>query len=863
MKLRRLLPTLSCSLALLALAAPSSAAPDAPESKLVAPKIVTNVAAPYPASKVGSGEKATVGLLLTLDATGKVTEVSVATSGGAAFDDAAKEAAKSLVFSPATKNGVAIPAKIPFTFSFEEPVVTAPTPAPVKLGALRGVVRSKGDEPLPGAAVEVSQGGKVVAKATTTFDGVFVFGQLAPGTYAVKVTLDGFQPFAVDETVAAGEETQVVYRPQVIPPKPTGDEPIEIEVKGQKPPREVTRHVLEAAELKKIPGTNGDAIRAIENLPGVARPPSVQGLLIVRGSAPFDTGIFIDGTQIPIAYHFGGLVSVVPSEVLERIEFYPGNYGVQFGRGMGGVVDIGLRSPKKDGFHGLLQVDLLDGRAMIEGPLGTRTRFLAAARRSWVDAWLKPVLESTGTGVSTAPVYYDAQVILEHDVTDQTTARFAFFGAKDRLAITLNAPDPNDPVAGDLGVSLWFWYLQGRVQSKLPGGHRWTTTISYGADAQDVQFASNYLRITTYPLTLRTDFRAKLADSASAVFGIDTQWTNADIQLKVPPIQREGEAPSPFFSRPPSVFDFNAKLFRPGAYALLDWRPLEDLTLLPGVRVDYAKDTAEWNVSPRIAGRWNVTKHPRTTIKGGTGVFYQPPQPNESIPPYGTVGLGNNRSVHYSLGFEREFGRHVELSVEGFYKDLRNLVVQSDAAASTQSGASWANTGSGRVAGAEFLLRYKNDGKFFGWIAYTLSKSQRRDAPGEPLRDFQYDQTHILSVLASYQLGNGWQVGGRFRYVTGSPYTPYTGGVGDYDAGAYAAIPGALYSARDGAFHRLDLRVDKTWKFPGWQLGAYLDIQNVYNRRNPEGQQYNYNYSKSQAVAGLPILPIVGLRGEL
>lgn len=858
---RRILPTLSCSLALLLGAGALHAEP-----KLVAPQIVTNVTPPYPASKAGSGEKVSVQLLLTVDASGKVTEVSVTKSGGEAFDEAAKEAAKGLVFTPATKDGAPIPAKIPFTFSFAEadkPKDPAPAPAPIKQGALRGRVANKADEALAGASVRLLLGDKEVATAVTGVDGAFAFAKLEPGTYSVEVSLDGFSAFKVDETIAAGEETQVVYRPSPVPVKANPDGPIEIEVKGEKPPREVTRHVIDAAELKKVPGTNGDPVRVVENMPGVARPPGAQGLLIVRGSSPYDTGIFVDGTQIPIAYHFGGLVSVIPGDVLDRIEFYPGNYGVQFGRGMGGIVDLGLRSPRKDGFHALGQVDLLDGRALIEGPLGKDTRFLVAARRSWVDAWLKPVLESTGTGVSTAPFYYDGQVVLEHDFSDRTTGRVAFFGAKDRLEFTLNAPDPADPVAGNLGVSLWFWYLQGRVQTKLPGGHRWTTTVSYGADAQDVQFASNYLKITTYPLTLRTDFRAKLSEIASAVVGVDTQWINADIQLRVPPIPREGEAPSPFFARPPSTFDFNAKVFRPGAYAMLDLRPSETFTLLPGVRVDYTKDTKEWNVSPRIAGRWDVTRHPRTTLKGGVGMFYQPPQPNESVPPYGVAGLGNNRSTHYSLGIERELAPHLDVSIEGFYKDLRNLVVQRDAASSTASGATWANTGSGRVYGAEFLLRYRNDGKFFGWIAYTLSKSQRRDAPGESLRDFQYDQTHILSVLGSYQLGNGWQIGGRFRYVTGNPYTPYTGGVADYDAGAYSAIPGPLYSARDGAFHQLDLRVDKTWKFSSWKFSTYLDVQNTYNHRNPEGQQYNYNYSKSQAVAGLPILPIIGVRGEL
>jgi hypothetical protein len=111
-----------------------------------------------------------------------------------------------------------------------------------------------------------------------------------------------------------------------------------------------------------------------------------------------------------------------------------------------------------------------------------------------------------------------------------------------------------------------------------------------------------------------------------------------------------------------------------------------------------------------------------------------------------------------------------------------------------------------------------------------------------------------LNALGTYKLGRGWSVGARFRYVTGNPYTPYIGAVADLDAGAYTPVlsPNAN-SARVAAFHSLDLRVDKTWDFSSWRLTAYLDVRNVYNRQNPEAMTYNYNYSQSQAVAGLPI----------
>ena len=196
-------------------------------------------------------------------------------------------------------------------------------------------------------------------------------------------------------------------------------------------------------ELSRIPGTNGDALRALQNLPGVARPPAIAGLLIVRGAAPNETNIYVDGTLVPIVYHFGGLSSVIPTEMLEKIDFFPGNFSTCYGRVTGAIVDVGVRSPKvhKDkGIHGLAQADLIDARFLVEGPLWeTGWKFAVAGRRSYVDVWLKPVLEQAGAGVTTAPVYYDYQLMLQKDFDKKSSLRLFFFGSDDRLEVPASA----------------------------------------------------------------------------------------------------------------------------------------------------------------------------------------------------------------------------------------------------------------------------------------------------------------------------------------------------------------------------------------------------------------------------------------
>ena len=104
-----------------------------------------------------------------------------------------------------------------------------------------------------------------------------------------------------------------------------------------------TRRSITPAEVRNMPGVSNDALKSVQNLPGVARAPFGAGMLVVRGAAPGDTRVLLDGQEIPQLYHFGGLRSVFPTEALSRIDFLPGGFGVRYGRAIGGVVDVETR----------------------------------------------------------------------------------------------------------------------------------------------------------------------------------------------------------------------------------------------------------------------------------------------------------------------------------------------------------------------------------------------------------------------------------------------------------------------------------------------------------------------------------------
>ncbi|HVY49024.1 MAG TPA: TonB-dependent receptor, partial [Minicystis sp.] len=791
-----------------------------------------------------------------------------------------------LVFEPARRpDGTPFAARLLYRYAFTLAPKAAPPgarppgtiggaaagEAPAAVNFKGRVVATGGDAPIAGATITVTPEAAPAVTARTGERGEFSFTALAPGKAHVHVAALGYAPFDVDEDVSQTEVTEVVYR---LEPAKTGGA-LEVTVTGEKPPREVTKRTIERSEMERIPGTNGDALRSLENMPGVARPPGLAGLLIVRGSAPQDTQVFIDGTPVPLIYHFGGLSSVVPTEMLDKIDFYPGNYSALYGRAMGGIVDAGLRSPKDDGhYHGLLQADLIDVRAMLEGPVPLLDgwNFVAGGRRSFLDAWFGPVATAAGIGAAQAPVYYDYQFMAEKKFSSHDKLRIAFFGADDGIQLYLPKPTVNEPaLSGDAGLHTAFTRLQIRFNHESGDGDRVTVLSAVGRDHFAFGLGPISADLAQDTVTGRFEIAKHLAKGVVLDAGVDMFLGQFDVDLRLPQITKPGEPPNgPISTRQIQEAVLKGPIASPGAYVEAELTPSERLRIVPGVRVDVSSLSTGVYVSPRLSFRYDVRHdYPRTTAKGGVGMYVQPPQPLEATAPVGTDGLAMNRAVEYEGGFEQELTRQLEVSVDGFYKQLDQLVYGAPYAGE-------ANSASGYVVGSEVLLKYKPDKRFFGWLAYTLSRSMRKDAPDQPEHLFQYDQTHILTIIGSYNFGGGWEFGARFRLISGNLVTPNVcdpASVGcdplrvnallAAASGSYVAIPyTSSYAERLPLFHALDLRVDKSWRFASWQLSAYLDVENAYNHANVEGIMYNYDYTQRSWVTGLPIIPSFGMRGE-
>lgn len=883
MRLLALLLTLVLPLSALAQEAPPE---DAPITKL--PAVERFVEAIYPAAALRDRIAANVALELDISAEGTVDDITVVRSSTIAevlsattaatlgvvrsstivdygFVAAATTAVAQMTFSPAEAGGVPVPVRIGYTYNFAlppppaPPVTTTATTAPAAPGIVNfeGTLRERGTRSfVAGAVVTVFRGEGQEAsgfEAVTDERGRFVFYDLKPGKWKLLAEAAGYYPLRTAETIVGGQVTEATYYIE------RGSyNPYEVIVEADRVKKEVNRRTLTSAEIVKVPGTLGDPVQVVENLPGVARSPGIGGQLIVRGSGPNDTGIYIDGINVPIIYHFGGLRSVIPAQVIESIDFYPGNFSVKYGRATGGVFDAHAKRLAPDQVHGTLDVSLLDTSLYLEVPIGEDAAIAVAGRRSYIDFVLQAVVpDDSSVSLVTAPRYYDYQILGNWRPSSEHELRGFFLGSDDVFELLFENPAEANPQlqSGNLqfGTNFQRLTLEHVFTPNEKIGNRITAAV--GRDTLNFSLGDQFrFLLNAYSFQIRQALDWRVEDWLTITFGLDYLATLADVEVLAPRPPREGEPvgnqdiDDVLFTEVNGLWNNNIAPYFEAAMEL------GDLTLVPGVRIDYFEDTDSFSVDPRIVGRYALTKD--WTAKAGIGLVHQPPLPQDTDPVFGNDALGLQRGVQYSVGAEWLPRDYLKLDATLFYKDLHRLAVRVPAPLNVD------NVGTGQVYGLELFLEHKFHDNFRGWLTYTLSRAVRQDGEEAATRLFDFDQTHILNLIMSYVFPENWEFGVRWRLVSGNPYTPYIGAVLVDRFDEYIPISGEVNSDRFPIFHQLDLRIDKTWVWDVWKLTAYLSLVNTYNRSNTEGFQYSFDYSQRTPIQGLPIFPILGIRGD-
>ena len=880
---------------------------------LIPPKLSAFVQAVYPPDALAERRESSVGLWIDVDETGAVTAVEVAESGGADFDEAALAAARAFRFEPAQASGIGpVPVRIRyryrFTLAVAPPVRTAststrtpdePPPTPEALAAgpinFRGTVLESGlRAPVALATVSVrlkaaEAEAEATDTATTTDDrGRFAFRGLPPGTYEVRIGAAFFETATAEESLLEQQALEVLY---FLTRKEKN--PYAVEVRGKRQRKEVSRRTISLEEVRRIPGTQGDAIRVIQNLPGVARTPFGLGLLVVRGAPPQSTGVFLDGHRIPLLFHFGGVggvTSVIASRALEEINFQPGGFSPEFGRLSGGVVELITREPATDRVHGEAQVDFLtlvpiNVALYLEGPLTSDKNdgsFVFSLRRSSIDGIFALAAELTKASVALAPRYYDYQLRYTKPLGDSSRMLSVMvFGSDDELVL-IGAPDIGANAGGPTGTRSRTYFHRLNPKLTLRGeGTKLTISPIFGVDFTDTVTSGNgpnstfSVRLMNLSVGLRVDAEAKLSDWLTLRAGGDVLAQRFVSTTELPAFTGTKDFPSPIQVDLPTRKDAaTIPALLSSVYVEAELKPFERLTLWPGLRIDGYDFQADpqFGVDPRLVeGRSAFGIDPRITarlvasdwlaIKGQAGLYREPPLPPQL---YLNADLGLITAQQYSGGVELGIIDRLSLDLTGFYR-LANDVPRGTNDVEVVNGTirpvAFRANGQQRAFGLEMMLKLEKRWGLYGWIAYTLSRAElrRNDGTEEWEANLVFDQTHNLNIVAVYELALNWNLGLRFRFVTGGATNATTFRFYDADSDNYRRE--SSQTVRLPSFHQLDLYIEKKWVFDQWFLELYLDVQNVYNAANTEAFIPTFDFKREVPLPSLPIFPSIGIRG--
>lgn len=842
------------------------------QSAITPPTILEAVEPEYPESAVSAERGRVVATLrVVIESDGVVSEATMVDSLGDGLDEAAIATMRRFLFTPAMRDGLPIRIAIRFELAMAPPEPepepeaepeAEPEPPPIPPGRIVGqLLESSTGEPLEDVDVAYVDESGAEHWTRTNAEGRFAFEGLAPGPVRIIARPLGLPERVEQEVVTAGEELALTYR--LITEEVAAAEPDVATARAivDPPPREITRRTLPREVLNSIPGTRGDPLRAIEILPGIARPPFGVGLLIIRGSAPGDSEYLLGGVPIPSIYHFGGLTSVINGRLLERIDFFPGNYSSRYGRKMGGIVEIETRDPATDGFHGNVEASVIDTSVLFEGPITPRFSIAGSFRRSLIDLVLNAVLSNADVNVTAAPVYYDYQLFATWRPTERDRVRFRFYGSDDRFRLILGAGVSDDPaVRGGFGIANHFDHFQTNWERQIDTRIKQESVLLFGPTRLAFNVGSvARLELRLQPVYLRNEWTVNVNERLRVIAGTDISLGGFQITYTGGRLGQSEGSPTQGSG---GIDDVSVResgfVVRPGVYLEASYTAGR-FVLTSALRFDYYSEIRNWSLDPRVVANYQLT--PTIRLKAAVGLYSQPPEFNESSPGLGTATLNPLHSAHFGTGIEWNPSPGIQLGLDGFYKQLWNRVVSTVNAVDPR----YENAGVGRIYGMELSGRIQPSPSrpYFGYVSYTLMRSERRDHPNDPYRLFDFDQTHIFTASFSYTWArHHWQLGGTLRLVSGNPYTPINQGVMDVQTLTQNPIPGLTNSARNALFNRVDVRVEKQWWFQSWKLALFLDVQNAYNQHNPEARQYNYDYTLSGTISGLPIIPGLGIRGE-
>jgi len=679
---------------------------------------------------------------------------------------------------------------------------------------LRGRVLAKGSRgPLPGASLAMRNRGDSPVTETDDQGQFDILVDCGPQAIVVRAT--GYDSLSFTYDACASHE------PLLLRLTPRPDLPLYetvVVASTDEPALD-----LRGPELTTTPGALGDPFRTIESLPGVATVAWPAPIYAIRGSNPGNTGYFLDDLQVPLLFHLALGPSVIHPHFFDSMAFYPGGYPARYGRYVGGVVAAETRAPPEDRVHAEADVRLYDAGGLLSVPFPDGNGGVTAGfRYSYTGALLSHLQNDLTLS------YWDYQVRADRRVRGWRLSLLAF-GSGDNLAYRY---DPSSPLQDYV---LRFHRVSLRASTSVAGGEL-ALRLALGADSSTAPIVEYFpIHADAYSLLPRARYThvGKRVDIEAGVDG-EVQWLRPKVSMD--------EAGASDLAR-----DRTALLA--AAYAATTIRATDRLSLTPALRLDsyVISGARRSDLGPRLAGRFRISDSEWLT--GSAGRFSQAPSLSVQIPAAENFGLalyGLQTAWQAALGLGSRRIPGIEAEITGYVQryvltDLRDpTLLHPDPLASD-----FLVRRDARSYGLEVMVRRPSTERLHGWIAYTLSKSER--VLGGVIGPSDWDQRHILNLVLGYRVGR-YELGARGHFNSGRPVL-----VNGAQAETFVRLP---------AFYQLDLRAERAILFDAFTLNIYAELVNTTLSR--EVYQLDRQDDGTLTERSLRIvLPSVGIRGRL
>ena len=729
------------------------------------------------------------------------------------------------------------------------------SPAQEKQGRIKGRVYNEAtNEGVPFATVVIVG---TTTGAMTDFDGNFTFTGIEPGYIELKASSVGFEAYVSNSFLVTRDKAVSIELPLKEMVVGIGDVVVKPSPFRKKLESPVSVRIIGIQEIEKNPGGNRDISKVIQSFPGVASTPAFRNDVIVRGGGPNENKFYLDEIEIPYLNHFstqgasGGPVGIINVDFIKELNFYSGAFPASRGNAMSSVLSFRQIDGNDEKFKYRATVGASDLGLTIDGPTGKNSTIIMSARRSYLQ-FLFGVI-----GLPFLPTYNDFQFKHKTKISDKGELTVLGIGALDDFELNREADDTEYqryildfiPVQEQYSYTIGIKYKHFREN----GYDTWILSRNYLNNLQ-YKYAGNVeidsLKIFDYKSgegenKFRFESNRQYENGLRLEYGVS--YENA--------LYRNSTFQKLFTGSSVQIIDYDAsiRLNKYGAFGQVSKSFLGNgLILSFGIRadgIDYTDNMANPlnNLSPRFSLSYNFNE--LFSFNFNTGRFVQPP-------PYTTMGYADEngtlinkenglryiKSDHIVAGFEYLPDEAIQITLEGFYKkysdypySVRDSIPLASRSADfgTFGDEEVLSVSEGRAYGIELLGRLKNFRATNLVFSYTLVRSEFK-GPGTGYIPTSWDNKHLLNLTATRKFKNNWEAGIKWRFIGGSPYTPWdiekSSNMMAWDVRGRGYLDFALYnSERLKAFHQLDIRIDKSFFFDRWTLMLYADVQNVYN----------------------------------